>query len=98
MLEVELGEFSIDRLPYPNDPAAPPLTGATRQRAQALCAERGGRLCHELEWERACKGPEDKPYRGGRVWDPTCAREPSTCASGLGVLAMGGALREWTAS
>jgi hypothetical protein len=34
----------------------------------------------------------------GAAWDPVCAKAPATCASGFGVLGMGGALREWTAS
>ncbi len=98
LLEVELGGFSIDKLPYPNDPAAPPMTGVSRSRATELCQQAGGRLCTELEWERACKGAEGQAYAGGAAWDPACAKEPSSCASGFGVLAMGAAEREWTAS
>jgi formylglycine-generating enzyme required for sulfatase activity len=98
LLEVELHEFAIDRLPYPNDPAASPVSGVTREGAAKLCAERGGRLCSELEWERACKGPEQQSYAGGPRWDDHCAAAPETCASGFGVLAMGSAMREWTGS
>jgi hypothetical protein len=98
MLEVEIGAFAIDKLPHPNDPTAPPTTGVTRERATQLCAEHGGRLCNELEWERACKGPEGQTFAGGDAWDAACARAPETCASGFGVLAMGAAQREWTAS
>ncbi|MCC6556505.1 MAG: hypothetical protein IT372_26400 [Polyangiaceae bacterium] len=97
MLEVELGAYTIDRYLYPNDPAKPPLTGVTRGRASELCQQAGGRLCTELEWERACKGPEGSQYAGGAGWDPACARSPASCASGFGALGMG-ALREWTAS
>lgn len=97
MLEVELGGFSVDRYLYPNDPSKPPLTGVTRSKAAELCQQAGGRLCTELEWERACKGPESTPYATGAAWDPACAKEPASCASGFGVLGMG-ALREWTAS
>jgi hypothetical protein len=95
--EVALGPFEIDRLPYPNDPAAPPRTGVSRDDASRLCQERGERLCTELEWELACKGEDDDPYAAGDAWDPACARDANACASSLGVLAMG-ALREWTAS
>ncbi len=98
LLAAELGAFDIDRLPYPNDPQQSPLTGVTRERATKLCAERQGRLCTELEWERACKGPDQQPYSGGTRWDGSCATAPETCASGFGVLAMGAAMREWTAS
>ena len=97
-LEVELGEFVIDRYLYPNDPTKPPMTGISRAKAGELCAGAGGRLCTELEWERACKGPEATTYAGSLAWDPKCAKEPASCASGFGVLGMGTALREWTSS
>ena len=96
--KLELGPFQIDRLPYPNDPALPPLTGVTREDAKRLCAERGGRLCTELEWERACRGPANEEYGTGNAWDARCASAPATCASGFEVLAMGAALAEWTQS
>src|SRR5690606_24386897 len=95
---VDLGPFRIDRLPYPNDPKQPPLVGVSRDEAQRKCAERGARLCTELEWERACKGPNSDVFATGSIWDPRCAREPLSCASGFDVLAMGTHLREWTAS
>lgn len=98
LLPLELGAFSIDRSPYPNDPAKPALTSVTRSRASELCQQAGGRLCTELEWERACKGPEDTAFAGASAWDPACGHAPGTCATGFGVLGMGGALREWTAS
>jgi hypothetical protein len=98
LLDVELGAFSIDRYAYPDDPGKPALTGATRARAGELCQQAGGRLCTELEWERACKGPEDTLFAGAASWDPACARAPEKCASGFGVLGMGAAVREWTAS
>jgi hypothetical protein len=98
LLEVELGGFSIDRFLYPNDPAKPPVTGVSRSRAAELCQQAGGRLCTELEWERACKGPEGTAFPGGNAWDPACAKAPSSCASGFGVLGMGASVREWTAS
>ncbi|HVU03752.1 MAG TPA: SUMF1/EgtB/PvdO family nonheme iron enzyme [Polyangiaceae bacterium] len=94
---VELGPFRIDRLPYPNDPAAPPKTAVTRADAERLCAERGARLCTEIEWERACKGPNSTLYAGGEDFPDSCVQAPETCASGFDVLGMG-ALREWTAS
>jgi hypothetical protein len=96
--EIELGAFQIDRLPYPNDPKLPPKTGVTRDEAKRLCAERGARLCTELEWERACKGPASDRFPTGAEWAPRCADEPRTCATGFEVLAMGAALREWTTS
>ena len=97
-MEVMLGAFDIDKLPYPNDPSKPPLTSVNRDKAASLCAAREGRLCTELEWERACRGDGNQRYAGGDVWEPSCAAAPNTCASELGVLAMGFALREWTSS
>jgi Sulfatase-modifying factor enzyme 1 len=96
--DVELGAYQIDRLPYPNDPTKPPLVDVTREDAMRRCAERGQRLCTELEWERACKGPDSELYPTGAGWEPRCAEEPRTCASGFDVLGMGAAIREWTAS
>jgi hypothetical protein len=98
LLDVELGAYSIDRSPYPNDPAKPAITGVSRSRAAELCQQAGGRLCTELEWERACKGPGDTPFPGAPDWDAACAKTPDRCASGFGVLGMGAAVREWTAS
>jgi hypothetical protein len=95
---VELGGYQIDRLPYPNDPKQPALTGVTREEAKRRCAERQARLCTELEWERACKGPGNETYPTGSGWDNACAEQPHACASGYEVLGMGAAIREWTAS
>lgn len=97
-LEVKLGDYAIDRYLYPNDPTKPPLTGVSRGKAAELCEQAGGRLCTELEWERACKGPEGTTFAGSTSWDPKCAKEPASCASGFGVLGMGATHREWTAS
>jgi hypothetical protein len=95
---IELGPFQIDRLPYPNDGKSPPLTSVTREDAKRDCAEHGERLCTELEWERACKGPASLDYATGKLWQARCATEPLSCASGFDVLALGGNLREWVAS
>ncbi|HEY5374569.1 MAG TPA: SUMF1/EgtB/PvdO family nonheme iron enzyme, partial [Polyangiaceae bacterium] len=95
---IELGPFQIDRLPYPNDGKSPPLTSVTREDAKRNCAERGERLCTELEWERACKGPASLDYATGKTWQARCATAPLSCASGFDVLALGGNLREWVAS
>jgi len=89
-----VGAFTIDALPFPNDPAQPTKTGLSREDAQKACQDRGARLCTELEWERACKGPDADPFATGSAWDPACTAEPATCASGFGVRGMG-ALREW---
>jgi hypothetical protein len=107
----DLGEYSIDAYPYPNDPASPARTGVTREDAAKLCAARGRRLCSELEWERACKGPKNTRYEYGDRFDakkcslslgstpnggPVGALEG--CKSGFGVSAMHGFVFEWTSS
>jgi hypothetical protein len=97
LTSVELGPFRIDRLPYPNDPGKPPTVGVTRDAAERLCAEHGTRLCTEIEWERACKGPESRLYATGDGWNERCNQDPHSCASGFDVLGMG-TLREWTSS
>jgi hypothetical protein len=98
LVPIELGAYQIDRLPYPNDPQRPALTGVTREEAMRLCAERGERLCTELEWERACKGSDDERYPTGDGWDSGCAKAPTHCESGFKTLGMGAAAGEWTAS
>jgi hypothetical protein len=96
-LEVTLSPYDIDALPYPNDPAERPHTGSTRGEAAKLCAARGGRLCTEIEWENACKGPTGDSYSTGDSWDSSCTRNLGACASGYGARAMG-TMREWTSS
>ncbi|HMI94009.1 MAG TPA: SUMF1/EgtB/PvdO family nonheme iron enzyme, partial [Polyangiales bacterium] len=99
LVSLQLPAFEIDRLPYPNDLAQPYRTGVDRDEAVALCAQRGKRLCSELEWERACKAGNDALYPTGATLDlAACKREPAQCATAEGVLALGIAQREWTAS
>jgi formylglycine-generating enzyme required for sulfatase activity len=96
-VSAKLGGYSIDALPYPNDPSQPSRTNVSRAEAAHLCQERGERLCSEIEWELACKGPNADKYSSGAEWDDSCDRDPSSCVSELGVRAMG-AMREWTSS
>jgi len=96
--EVELGPFGIDRLPYPNDPSLPTLVGKTRDEARRLCAERSARLCTEVEWERACKGPKQDEYPSGVIWDPSCTAGAKACATGFDVLGLGTSAGEWVAN
>lgn len=97
LASVDLGAYSVDVLPYPNDPAVAPELAASPEEAARLCAERGARLCTELEWEHACKGPEDDRFATGPAWNSACNQTPSRCASGFGVRAMG-FMYEWTES
>jgi hypothetical protein len=88
---LSLGAFEIDIAPRSEGSLRVP-----RARAEQLCTEAGGRLCTELEWERACKGPDSHVFSGGDSFDADCQRR-ARCVSGFGVRAMGSAF-EWTSS
>ena len=91
---IALGPFQMDVEPYPGNGRM--LLGLSRDQAADRCADRDGRLCTELEWERACKGPASTPFATGNELATRCAA-PRDCASGFGVYDMGQRL-EWTAS
>jgi sulfatase modifying factor 1 len=109
---VEMRGFYIDVLPYPNEPGAIPTSNVSRDEAEQLCTAKGKRLCTELEWERACKGPDNVTYEYGDAYrSATCgtgvsseeaARRPAgehaACKSGFGIADMHGGVWEWTDS
>jgi formylglycine-generating enzyme required for sulfatase activity len=97
-IAVDMTAFDIDALPYPNDPAQPARTGATRDEAARLCQERGRRLCREIEWERACRGPTETVFPNGDEWEAErcTGNNPGQCASGFGAMTMGTRYSEWT--
>jgi formylglycine-generating enzyme len=108
--EIALGGYYIDALPYPNEAGAIVTTNVTRDDAAKTCEAKGKRLCSELEWEHACKGPSGSTYEDGDGYHAaTCAmgvpteqaaRRPSgellACKSGFGVREMHGGAWEWT--
>lgn len=107
--QVVMKGFFISVYPYPNEEGAIPLANVTRAEAESLCAERKHRLCTELEWERACKGPDNHLYEyGDRYRSDVCGTgtEPRmmpaglrvACRSDFGVRDMHGSSFEWTAS
>ncbi len=107
--QVVLKGFYIDVFPYPDEDGAIPLTGITQAEAAGTCAAAGKRLCSELEWERACKGPDNDTYEYGKHYAPDrCGTGalPSMrptglnvgCRSRFGVRDMHGGVWEWTAS
>ncbi len=110
--EIPMAGFYVDLLPFPNEPGAIPTTNVSRDEAERACEGRGKRLCTELEWERACKGPDSSTYEYGNEYRAaTCgtgavveisARRPTgervTCKSGFGALEMHGGAWEWTSS
>ena len=107
--QVILRGFYIDEFPFPNEDGAIPLTNIPQSEAGRLCEEQGKRLCTELEWERACKGPENWPYEYGERYD---AKRCGTgtlpkllpngirvgCRGTFGVRDLHGGAWEWTAS
>lgn len=107
--QVILKGFYIDVYPYPNEEGAIPLTGVTQREASVSCEEAGKRLCSELEWERACKGPDNDTYEYGKRYAPErCgtgalpSMQPTGlrvgCQSRFGVRDLHGGVWEWTAS
>jgi formylglycine-generating enzyme len=107
--QVMLDGFFIDTFAYPNEEGAIPETGVDQDQAARLCAERGKRLCSELEWERACKGPRNLTYEYGyRYRSEPCQTGSisrmlpsgyrSACKSEFGVRDMHGGVWEWTSS
>lgn len=107
--QVILKGFYIDVFPYPDEEGAIPLTNVTRDEASALCERDGKRLCTELEWERACKGPDNRTYEYGdgyRMDRCATGTEPVLrpnglrvgCRSDFGVFDLHGSVWQWTAS
>jgi hypothetical protein len=107
--QVIVPAFYIDVYAYPDEEGAIPLTNVTQSDAASLCAERGKRLCGELEWERACKGPENRTYEyGDRYRADVCGTgsppslKPSGirvgCRSDFGIWDLHGGAWEWTQS
>lgn len=101
--------FFMSIFPYPNEEGAIPLSNVTWDEAKARCEERKQRLCTELEWERACKGPDNHVYEYGDRYRPdVCGTGvpprmlPSglrvACRSDFGARDLHGSLWEWTAS
>ena len=107
--QVILKGFYVDLFPYPNEEGAIALTNVSQVEAAGLCAEQKKRLCTELEWERACKGPDNTTYEYGEAYrQDRCATgsvpvmRPSGvrvgCKSEWGVHDLHGGVWEWTAS
>lgn len=88
-----------------------PVVKVTFNDAQAFCAWMGKRLPTEEEWEKADRGPDQRDFPWGDVWDTTRANVKlsglrgtaavgsfSAGASPYGVEDMAGNVAEWTTS
>lgn len=106
-VQVVLNGYYIDQYPFPNEPGAIQSTNITRDEARAKCEAIEKRLCSELEWERACKGPNNTTYEFGAAYQPQiCGTERKGhlaptgtkvgCRSGYGIADMHGGAFEWT--
>lgn len=107
--QIMLDGYYIDVFPFPNEEGAIPSTSVSQSEAKALCESRGKRLCTELEWERACKGPDNRSYEYGQTYDAEACKtgreaqlRPSGfhvgCQSDFGVRDLHGGPFEWTSS
>lgn len=108
--QVVLKGFFIDEFPYPNEPGAIPLSGVNWEEARELCEKQQKRLCSELEWEYACKGPEQRTFAYGNTYRAaecgTESQRPGTppvgllpgCKSAWGVRDLHGSVAQWTDS
>jgi sulfatase modifying factor 1 len=107
--QIVLHGFFIDIFAYPNEEGAIAQTGVTLAQAESSCAEQNKRLCTELEWERACKGPQNLTYEyGDRYRSDACSTGhaprmlPSgyrpACRSEFGARDLHGSVWEWTQS
>lgn len=108
-VEIQMSGFFIDAFNHPPEPGAIPLTGIAQARARRICEQQGKRLCTELEWERACKGPKNGTYEYGDNYDAEICATGSTdalapnganarCRSAFGVADMHGSAWNWTSS
>lgn len=108
---VSVPEYCIDYYEYPNSKSRKPTTGVSWSQAKASCARKGKRLCTEVEWERACKGPSGRRFPYGNTFkDGICntedadgvarpmasAKEYPRCRSGFTVINAAGNAEEWT--
>jgi len=110
---VRVDGFWIDVYPHPNRVGARPTAYVSWHEGRALCAERGKRLCTEVEWERACRGPDETHYVYGDEPEPGRCHlrmpvhpaskrvrigEYDRCCGGFGACEMGSNVSEWTAT
>ena len=98
----------VNGLPDSEKEYALPVTGVNQAQATAFAQWLGGRLPTALEWERAARGTDGRPFPWGRRWNKdllSCnspqLKPPGSFpdgASPVGALDMAGNVSEWTAT
>ena len=103
--------FCIDKYEYPDKRDVVPKHGVSYDQAYTLCQAEGKRLCTEVEWEKACKGPLNLMFPYGNTFKKgVCDTKEggfgrilpsgslSGCRSSYGVHDMSGNALEWTST
>jgi serine/threonine protein kinase len=104
----DMDGYLIDMFEFKNVKGALPVYNVNHIEAKAFCESVNKRLCSDLEWEKACKGPQnnvysygdtyDEEFCGAGVEDPYKSGAKADCKSRWGVFDMSGSFREWTDS
>jgi sulfatase modifying factor 1 len=66
--------FCIDIYEYPNKEGEKPKLQVSWYQAKETCESLGKRLCSDIEWTQACRGPRNLPYPYGYKRDSTVCR------------------------
>lgn len=73
---VEHDAYCIDHYEYPNRVGEKPHGQYSWDEADAACTAIGKRLCTDIEWGRACRGPEGRQYSYGNTRDAEICNTP----------------------
>lgn len=73
---VSLDAFCMDQYEYPNIKGELPKHSVSWEEADSLCTQAGKRLCSSAEWERACKGTENRLYSYGNLYNMQTCNTP----------------------
>lgn len=71
-----LETFCVDRYEFPGAKGEVPLARVTWEEAAARCEAAGKRLCTGDEWERACRGTDERLHPYGNDLDPSACNTP----------------------
>ena len=74
--EEKVEAYYIDLFEFPNELNGFAIVNKTRTQAESACTTAGKRLCSSMEWERACKGPEQQIYGYGNIFAPGACAVP----------------------